>query len=483
MSENLRSSLILSVLVSLPALTDAAELEEIIVGGSIDLFVTVAEADVPEDWFAQEAEDPSPRPVLQERFVNLREGVYEAWEPPVETPVEFRMFFMDGVEERVIFDSVEDVERGEVTLRRLKGRVKHDKRSRINLILTEEQIRGTVHYDESVIELRSVRDDISVIQVLDKRQFPKEQNPKPAHRQAGFVKKEPLTFSLLVGAGADFTSAEVYDGIPLEDDSYEPPEIGILVVRTEDAFNCDDLSLEGTAQDFQDALDDAFVGYATTRVEAVCTPNPEDWASIEAARQYVMTDDDVKQWRKDADADLVIYLVNDGKGSCGFTMYPDYPLYPIEDYVDQYAYNAAFAVVEDGCALGQHSLQHEVGHLLGMKHERFNELGGVNDYCGYGYPVMTGSEPVAITIMAYDDYCDYMGVSCDREPYYSVPRKKATGFWGWLKNLWHKCFGKTKGITCASTTPGHLNRPANDLMQLIDAAPHVATYSEQPPPP
>ena len=92
---------------------------------------------------------------------------------------------------------------------------------------------------------------------------------------------------------------------------------------------------------------------------------------------------------------------------------------------------------------------------------------------------MTGSKPVELTIMAYDDYCDYMGETCAREPYYSIPRKKSGGLFGWLSNLLHKCFGKTKGITCASTEPGHLNRPASDTMQLIDAARFVATYSDE----
>jgi hypothetical protein len=132
--------------------------------------------------------------------------------------------------------------------------------------------------------------------------------------------------------------------------------------------------------------------------------------------------------------------------------------------------------------LGQASFQHEIGHLLGMKHERFNELGGVDDFCGYGYPVMRGKTPVALTIMAYDDYCDYMGTTCSRHaryPYYSIPRKPSTGAFAWLKNQLHKCFGKTKGLTCASTTPGHLNRPANNTMQIIDAARFVATYSDE----
>ena len=35
---------------------------------------------------------------------------------------------------------------------------------------------------------------------------------------------------------------------------------------------------------------------------------------------------------------------------------------------------------------------------------------------------MTGKMPVEPTIMAYDNYCDYLGETCSRKPYYSIPR-------------------------------------------------------------
>ena len=336
-----------------------------------------------------------------------------------------------------------------------------------------------MHFDDAVIEFRPVIDDISVIQVLDAQRFPKERKPKPAHRQPGFIKKDPPDIGFMMPVGGDFTGPEPYFGEPYDDTSYEAPEIGILVIRSDDGLNCGTATLASSAQTYEGALNFSFSGFATSHVDMRCTPQAEIWPDLEGARNYIMTDPDVMDWRKDAGADLVVMLVDDGKGFCGFTMYPDYPEYPIDDYVDQYAHNAAFAVVDEDCAVSQFSLEHEVGHLLGMKHERFNELGGVNDHCGYGRPVTRGSEPVALTIMAYDDYCDYIGLNCSREPFYSIPRKESTGLFGWLSDLLHRCFGKTRGITCASTDAGHLNRPASNTMQIIDAAPYVATYSDE----
>ena len=149
----------------------------------------------------------------------------------------------------------------------------------------------------------------------------------------------------------------------------------------------------------------------------------------------------------------------------------------------QYAWDAAFAIVDEACVLTNFSFEHEIGHLLGMQHERFSELGGVSNFCGYGYPVTRGGEPVNRTIMSYDSYCTYIDTTCPREPYFSIPRKKAGGLFGWLSNMLHKCFGKTKGNPCDATGVHHLDKSANDIMQIIVAAGDVATYSEQPEPP
>lgn len=478
MMKLIRIALLVYAFATLPALAAQLKLDENSGSNSVDIFVTVTA--IPEDWRVNEASDPNPRPVEAQRFVTFRGEPYDTvFDGSVQTPFEFRMFFMDGVEHHVVIESIEVVTRGSVKLRVVKGRMKSDELSRINLVLTDQQIQGTMHFDGMVIEFRPVVDNISVIQRVNATRFPKEQEPKPAHRQPGFVKKDPPDLALIVPTAGDFTGPEPYDGGIFADTTYEVPEIGVLVVWSDDHFTCDPDALEQSGQTYQEALDDAFAGYATSQVDVECTSQSETWSTLDEAWGIVTSNTAIKARRKALNADLVVMLVQDGHGSCGFTMYPDYPLYPIDDYVDQYALGAALAIVDKGCAIGQSSLAHEIGHLMGMKHERFNELGGVNDYCGYGYPVMKGNEPFELTIMSYDDYCDYMGVSCVRKPYYSIPRKKSTGLFGWLSNALHKCFGVTKGISCESTESGHLNRPANDTMQLIDAAPFVATYSDK----
>lgn len=469
---------ILIVLVSIPS--TAALAQGLSWLGGVDTYDIFNTTTGSEEWLAAEAADPSPRPVVAQRFVEFRGNLHrDLFDPARAQPFEFNMVFMDGLEHRVMIQSIEEVTRGSDTMRVVKGQVRGDELSRISLVLTDTQILGTVRVADHVIELRPVGNTISVIQRVDPSRFPKEQEPKPAHRQAGFVKKDPLDIALLVTAGGSFTGPEPFENAEYGDDAYVAPEIGVLVVWSSDHFSCDSTVLNGRSLIIQTDLDTAFAGYATSRVDVECVALSETWSSMNEALEAVRLDTTIATRRAALAADLVVMLVQDGYDSCGYTEYPYYPLYPIDDYVDQYAHDAAFAIVEEGCTLVQASLQHEIGHLLGMKHERFNELGGVNDFCGYGYPVMTGKTPVALSVMAYDDYCDYMGETCTRTPYYSIPRKPSTGAFAWLKNALHKCFGRTRGITCASTTPGHLNRPANNTMQIIDAARFVATYSDE----
>ena len=198
--------LLLCVVETAPA--QGVALEEIVSGKSrkvVDLFMPVTATDVPEAWFVNEGSDPNPRPVAAERFVRFQGSLpWNVFNPAVRTPFDFRMYFMDGVEHRVVIESVVEVTRGAVTLRHATGRVKSDRLSRINLVLSEEQIQGTVHFDDAVIEFRPVIDDISVIQLLDAQRFPKERKPKPAHRQPGFIKKEPPTGTMKPMSGGSF---------------------------------------------------------------------------------------------------------------------------------------------------------------------------------------------------------------------------------------------------------------------------------------
>ena len=99
----LRLNKLLALLFLLPALVMAQPIEEIegeigpLPSGPADLFVSAIR---PDDWIREEATDPNPRPVVQQRFVNFRgTKVRDILSPRREVPFEFTMVFMDDVVE------------------------------------------------------------------------------------------------------------------------------------------------------------------------------------------------------------------------------------------------------------------------------------------------------------------------------------------------------------------------------------------------
>lgn len=114
--------------------------------------------------------------------------------------------------------------------------------------------------------------------------------------------------------------------------------------------------------------------------------------------------DDVFSDREQYDADFCILITENFDG----------------DYVGLAAtigasYSSAFCVVEDGAAIDNLSFTHEIGHLMGARHDTY--VDGSGDY-NHGYIIH--SEEVR-TVMAYNDACEDNGYDCDRIQYFSNP--------------------------------------------------------------
>lgn len=114
--------------------------------------------------------------------------------------------------------------------------------------------------------------------------------------------------------------------------------------------------------------------------------------------------------REHYDADFCILVVNDFDG----------------DYVGLAStilasYSSAFCVVEHDAAIDNLSFTHEIGHLMGARHDEY--VDGSGDY-NHGYIIH--SEKVR-TVMAYNDECDDNGYNCDRIEYFSTPDVNAPG--------------------------------------------------------
>ena len=127
---------------------------------------------------------------------------------------------------------------------------------------------------------------------------------------------------------------------------------------------------------------------------------------------YQMTDGsgafkDVQQLRNEKRADIVGLIIDDPNG-CG-----------LSTRVGAEA-EEAFFVVHHSCAVTTISIAHEIGHILGARHDRVVDANDTPVAYAHGY--VNGAK--WRTMMSYKNSC---GDGCPRIPYWSNPRIKFKG--------------------------------------------------------
>ncbi len=91
--------------------------------------------------------------------------------------------------------------------------------------------------------------------------------------------------------------------------------------------------------------------------------------------------------------------------------------------------SSAFCIVTAGtCATSNYSFGHEIGHLLGCRHDPYVDSNTTPFAYGHGYTYI-GSNSAGSwrTVMAYSDYCSACGVSCVRRGYWANPNVNYNG--------------------------------------------------------
>lgn len=127
--------------------------------------------------------------------------------------------------------------------------------------------------------------------------------------------------------------------------------------------------------------------------------------------------DGIHTTRNTYKADLVSLFVENGGSYCGMA-------YIMTSVSTSFA-SSAFSVVDQDCATGYYSFGHEMGHNMGARHDRYvdNTDGSPYSY-NHGYYYSSGKWR---TVMAYNDGCQAVGVSCTRINYWSNPNKFYNG--------------------------------------------------------
>jgi len=298
------------------------------------------------------------------------------------------------------------------------GRIKDAPGSLVIMVVDDEQMAGNINLIGEKYQVRPVDGPVHVIQEIDQSKFPPEKTPIPVYSPPQSLDQPPTSqdarcladnrqalnntadtvanFRGPASSGDIIDVYVVYTAAAAAGSGNIAAEINLAVAETNEAYRASgitqQLSLAGSSQ-----VDYAESGLLDTDLTALQDP---------ADGQM----DPVHTWRDATGADCVVLLVETGD-ACGIA-------YLMADVTTGFA-PFAFAVTRRDCSTGYYSFGHELGHIMGARHDCYED-GELTPYT-YSHGYVDGPNRWR-TIMAYDNECqDIFGYSCDRIQYFSNP--------------------------------------------------------------
>jgi len=264
---------------------------------------------------------------------------------------------------------------------------------------------GNIHTDKGVYQIRSRGGGAHVIEFIDTRLLPPDTHATPVKRA------QPPRVTITVPVISPAETVATIDVIV----AYTPQALETLDGDTDAMEALIELTIDETNQIFENTSVGArlsLVGiYYTPRYDVerggtsgtldIVTPaaNPAALRSVLATPQA------------ESNADIATLLVAEGGNACGSAWQFN------EDNTSYFGGDYAMNVVDIDC-LANYSYAHEMGHNMGLAHDRVN--GDTTPLYTYGYGYQE-PEQLFRTIMAYP--CDRNAPEggCPRVPFFSDP--------------------------------------------------------------
>jgi hypothetical protein len=274
-----------------------------------------------------------------------------------------------------------------------------------NLVLTHKGITGTLRVNDQFYRISPTADDLTAISKIDHTKFPQKHPKLPIGLKADSLSQ--TNFSSIKPKASPSISITTQS-------SFAPnggPTLGVLVLYTQAVDN----STSDITGLIQLSIDETNQTYANSNLtQNVYLAHSEQTSYNESGRSFKNhTDaldnpndgmmDNVASLRNQYNADKVILLVTGPVNYCGRA-----------NSINA-TKNSAFAAVRYDCSTSpSYALPHEIGHLLGARHNRYQDNSNTPYKYGHGYVDPNNNWH---TIMAYSEKCG----GCPTVPYWSNP--------------------------------------------------------------
>jgi hypothetical protein len=281
-------------------------------------------------------------------------------------------------------------ERGDSRNFTLTAAPKVERLGETTLVVRNGETTGSITSPRGLYRITPLGGGVHALVEVDSTKFPKDEPEGFGLRDSQRVQSRPPTMQSPAGRKADSAQTEITLLV-----AYTP--------ATKAAVSDIDATIALAVLESNQAYQHSKVNIHLNLVDGFQTSYNEKGKKFEDILSDFVASSDVKTHRYHARADLAVLLI----------VQPDYC--GLADTIMADA-STAFAIVYYDCATGYYSLAHELGHLMGARHNE--QVDNTPTPFAYGHGFLFKGPPSSWrTIMAYD--CP---MHCERLQYWANPR-------------------------------------------------------------